>query len=174
MLLLPRPFGRPHYHRERNNMAEETKEAASSKAAPKKGAKKRSAKKKASAKKGTAEKKSLKKRARGGINAKGEKVNLTEFILQFPESVKPKEIVEKAKAQGLTIKAEYASTQRTKAKNAGTWLARFAVGSQRTSAASAKSSGNDAEWAFRRAARGITLDRAKAILDEIAAAYEGT
>lgn len=140
-------------------MAEETKEAASSKATPKKGAKKKAAKNKARAKSGREVMTTKKKRA---ASSKGSK---TDFINTHAD-LTPLQVEEKAKAAGLDIKAAYVSSVRSKAK---------AKGTNGTPARSprGKASSRDAEAAFRQAARAITLDRAQEILDEIAAAYEG-
>lgn len=161
MLLLPRPSAVPHYHGGENNMAEETKEAASSKSATKKGPKKKSVPKKtAGAKKSTA-----KRKVAAGTNGNGKKANMTAFILQFPESVKPQEIAEKAKAQGLKLDPSYASTVRSKAKSAGTWPSSSSTKSTPTNGPSTA----DAE--FYRALKKVGLSRARVLIANIEA-YE--
>jgi hypothetical protein len=97
-----------------------------------------------------------------------------EFVLSFPEEVMPAEIVKRGRLEGFTglmeIDPEYASTTRSNARKAGTWPTKGANGGRAKSAPAVR---GDAEAEFRRAARGITLDRAKEILDEIGAAYDG-
>lgn len=154
-------------------MAEESKETAASKVAPKK---KRASKKKGASKKGAGAKKSTakkvtKRKALGGTNAKGEKVNLSEFVLSFSEDVKPMQIVQNAETQGIKgLTANYAASIRSKAKDKGTWPTNASNGVPLTSPRAATTVvGAEAE--FRRAARAITLNRAQEILNEIAAAY---
>ena len=99
---------------------------------------------------------------------KGDKWNKTDFVLQFSQEVKPQTIVERAEAKGYKgLTTSYAASIRSKAKEAGTWP----KGGRRGAGQRASGTGSEAE--FRRALQGITLDRARAILDEIEAAYEG-
>lgn len=142
-------------------MAEETKESASSKAAPKKGGKKKSSSKtKAQAKTSTP-----KKKAASGTKVNGKKTNMTAFILQFPENVKPQEIAEKAKAQGLKLDPSYASTVRSKAKSAGTWPSSSSTKGTPTNGSST------ADTEFYRALKKVGISRARVLIANIEA-YE--
>lgn len=143
-------------------MSEETKEAAT----PKKKAtgKKKSAPKKSGAKKSTI-RKSPKKRAAAASTTNDEKVNQSEFILQFGPEVKPLEIVEKAKAKGVTIDAGYAASVRSKAKDKGTWPR-----SGQSNGSSQSSDSPDVESEFMRILNKLGTARAKKLFALYAAA----
>lgn len=130
-------------------MADKTKETTASKkstsAATKKAATRKATQKKAAAK------------------SRGKNPNKTAFILSFPESVKPQEIVEKAKAEGLKLDASYASTVRSKAKSTGTWPSSGSAGSTRARSSSS------ADTDFYRALKRVGVARAKELIANIEA-----
>jgi hypothetical protein len=93
---------------------------------------------------------------------RGKTKNKSQFV-RDNSHLGPTAISELAKKQGLDITPGYASTVKAKAK------AKKGEGRK----GRAKSSSGGGEAAFRMALRGITLERAQEILDEIVVAFEG-
>lgn len=102
------------------------------------------------------------KKGKGGKKAVDNTDNKSEFVRRYPK-LPPKEIVAKGEEQGLKLTAGYVSSVRSKDKAAGK--------NPKRRGKAARSSGGEAE--FRRALQGITLARAREIIDEVTEAYEG-
>ena len=101
------------------------------------------------------------KTGKSGKKAAGAK-NKSAFVRRYP-NLSPKEVAAKGKEQGVKLTAGYVSTIRSKdkAKNGGA----------KRRGGKGRPSGGEAE--FRRALQGVTLDRAREIIEEVARAYKG-
>lgn len=94
---------------------------------------------------------------------RGKKPNMTAYILQYPETVKPRDIVERAKSEGMKLDAGYVSTVRSKAKSAGTWPSGGSTGRTATKPSSS------ADTDFYRALKRVGVPRAKELIENIEA-----
>lgn len=102
------------------------------------------------------------KKGKGGKKPADGADNKSAFVRRFPK-LAPKEIVAKGAEQGLKLTPGYVSSVRSKDKAAGK--------GPRKRGKAARLPGGEA--AFRKALQGITLDRAREIIDEVTEAYEG-
>lgn len=93
---------------------------------------------------------------------KGGKKSKSEFVRRYPK-LTPRELVTKGEEQGIKLTAGYVSTIRSKDK--------AKAGGTKKRGRKGHISGGEME--FRRALQGITLDRAREIIEEVARAYEG-
>jgi len=101
------------------------------------------------------------KKGKGGKKAADSPDNVSQFIREHP-NLSPRALAEEGKKHGLHFKASYVSTVRSKDK--------AKKGVKRRGR---KSSITMGEAEFRRALQGITLARAREIIDELTKAYEG-
>ena len=94
----------------------------------------------------------------GGMASK-KKLTKTDFVRSLPSTMSAKEIVEKAKAKGMTISEQYVYTIRTNSRRKG-----GASKSRRTSGRQGRTS---SETTFRKMIFDLGVERARALVDEV-------